>query len=319
MRRIERLINLIAALLDAPQPLTADQIRERIAGYEGTSFGAFRRSFERDKEALRAMGIPLELRSLDPGGGEADGYIIPKERYYLPDLDLAADELAALRLAAEALLGSTEVANAGLMKLAFEGDEHSSRGPRVAWGADLAAEQPLLAPIYSAVLERKTVRFGYRRAGSQSPDTRTVNPYSLVHKRGHWYLVGLDAGRDGIRAFKVSRITGSVTTVGDAGPVPAGFDPTTHLGGESWEVGPDDPATATVFFSGDLKWWAEQNLGEHPAKAVDGGVEVELPVANIDAFVSWVIGFGGEVKIRAPDIVRDRLRAHLSPWLEGRP
>src|ERR671915_2476953 len=91
MRRVERLINLIAALLEAPRPMTADEIREQIAGYEGLSRTAFRRNFERDKETLRAMGIPLELRQLDPFGIDPDGYTIPKDRYYLPELDLEAD------------------------------------------------------------------------------------------------------------------------------------------------------------------------------------------------------------------------------------
>ena len=62
MRRIERLINLIAALLDSDRPMTAEDIRARIAGYDQENYDAFRRAFERDKDALRAMGIPLELR-----------------------------------------------------------------------------------------------------------------------------------------------------------------------------------------------------------------------------------------------------------------
>src|ERR671919_1957396 len=76
MRRIERLINLIAALLEARHPMTAEDIRQSIAGYEQSSREAFRRSFERDKEALRAMGIPLELTP-DPATG-TDAYHIPK-------------------------------------------------------------------------------------------------------------------------------------------------------------------------------------------------------------------------------------------------
>src|SRR5918997_665224 len=108
MRRIERLVNLIAALLETHRPLTAEDIRHQVAGYGGTSLEAFRRSFERDKETLRDMGVPLEIVPTDAFSEQADGYIIPKDRYYLPELDLEPEELAALKLASEAMLGRGE-------------------------------------------------------------------------------------------------------------------------------------------------------------------------------------------------------------------
>ena len=319
MRRIERLINLIAALLDSPRPMTADEIREQIAGYQGTSQSAFRRNFERDKETLRAMGIPLELRTLDPFGVDPDGYTIPKDRYYLPELDVEPDELAALRIAADAILGSNEIAEAGLMKLAAESDGLPAAGPRIAWAADLAAEQPLLAAVYTAVAERETIRFAYRASGQDEARDRTVEPYSLVHRRGHWYIVGRDIDRDAVRAFKVERVAGSITPTGGTYSVPESFDAAAHLGGEAWEVGPDEPEPATVRFSPGMRWWAEQNLhGSAQREAPGGGLDVDLPVSNLDALISWVIGFAGEVQIVTPESARDQMRAHLRKWAGSR-
>lgn len=316
MRRIERLINLIAALLESSRPMTADEIRTNIAGYEGSSLAAFRRNFERDKETLRAMGIPLELKELDPLGIDPEGYTIPKERYYLPELDLEADELTALRIAADAILGSNELAEAGLMKLAAEGDGLPAPGHRIAWAADLAAEQPALAAAYSAVAERKAITFSYLRAGEDEARNRIVEPYSLIHRRGHWYIVGRDVDRDAVRAFKVSRVLGAILPVDKSFAVPDEFDAAAHLGGEAWEVGQDEPETATVRFSPTMRWWADQNLVEVSAReAADGSLDVDLPVANLDALISWVIGFGGEVQILAPPLAIDRMRAHLSRWL----
>jgi proteasome accessory factor B len=320
MRRIERLINLIAALLDSPRPMTAEEIRESIAGYQGTSQTAFRRNFERDKETLRAMGIPLEVRQLDPFGVDPDGYTIPKERYYLPELDLEPDELAALRIAADAILGSNEIAEAGLMKLAAESDGLPAAGPRIAWAADLVAEQPVLAAAYTAVADRKTIRFSYQRAGEDTSRERTVEPYSLVHRKGHWYVIGRDVGRDAVRAFKVSRVAGPLTMTGENYRVPETFDAAAHLGGEAWEVGPDDPETATVRFSPNMRWWAEQNLGDVARRDVSGGgLDVDLPVANLDALVSWVIGFAGEVQIITPESARTHMRTHLRKWAGKKP
>ena len=320
MRRIERLINLIAALLETPRPMTADEIRERIAGYDQPNYEAFRRSFERDKEALRAMGIPLEVVPADPlSERSVEGYVIPKERYYLPQLDLEPDELAALQIAAQALPGAGDAAGAGVLKLALQGDDGPAPGPRAAWGADVAAEQPLLAPLYAALLERRRVSFRYRRGSSDDVATRTVEPYGVVHRRGNWYLVGRDLERDAVRSFRVSRIEGAVRREDAGYEVPEGFDSSAYVGEEAWETGPDEPSTALVRFDAPMRWWAEQNLQGRPRRDAPGGaLEVELPVANLDALVSWVVGFAGAAEIVEPLEARRRLVAHVAALAEPR-
>lgn len=317
VRRIERLVNLIAALLETRRPMPAADIRARIAGYDQDNHEAFRRAFERDKEALRAMGIPVELRPLDEGLGEAaEGYIIPKERYYLPDLELAPDELAALRIAAETVLGAADAAEAGLMKLTLDSPDAPSEGPRLVWGTDLAAEQPLLAPLYSALFERHPVAFDYVRAGEDLRGRREVEPYRLLHRRGHWYVVGRDRDRDAVRAFKLSRIQAPVDPLDGTYDVPEDFDAAEHLG-EGWEIG-SEPTTAVVRFDADMRWWAERNLTEGTRTERPGGaLDVEMPVSNIDALVSWALGFGDRIEIRAPEEARRRLVAHLEPFLTG--
>jgi proteasome accessory factor B len=315
MRRIERLINLIAALLETREPMTAEEIRDRIAGYDQPSYESFRRSFERDKEALRAMGIPIEMRATDQFGASPEGYVIPKSRYYLPELDLEPDEGAALRIAADAILGSTEAAQAGLMKLSAGADTAPPPGPRVVWGADVAAEGPLLAPIYAAVLERHVVEFDYLRAGSDEEERREVEPFGVVHRRGHWYLVGRDRSRNQVRAFRISRIRNTpVFGPGDY-DVPPDFDAAEHIGGEAYEIGPGEPTTAVVRFSPQMRWWPEQNLGHATMhERGDGSLDVEIPVANFDALASWLIGFGAEAEIIEPPAARTALLNHLAPY-----
>src|SRR5437588_11798277 len=102
MDRLGRLINLVAALLEAERPLTADELHQRLPGYAEDRL-AFRRSFERDKDVLREMGVPLVLEPVDASQPGLEGYRIPKEEYYLKDPGLDPDELAALHLAASAV------------------------------------------------------------------------------------------------------------------------------------------------------------------------------------------------------------------------
>jgi proteasome accessory factor B len=313
MRRIERLINLVAALLETNRPLSADEIRQRIAGYEQDSFEAFRRAFERDKEALREMGIPLELRRSDPYVDGGDGYIIPKERYYLPELDLAPDELAALRIAAETVLGPAE-AGTGMLKLSL-GDDPAWRGPQVIAGANVAVEDPRLNSLYTALLDRRRVQFSYTDAHGRAT-TRRVEPWRLVHRTGHWYLIGRDAEIGERRTFKLSRIDGEVRAVEGSYEVEEPADEADHLGGEAWEIGSGETTRAWVRFGREARWWAEQNLDDLPRRdAVDGALDVEMRVSNEEALLAWVVGWGGHVAVVAPDWLQKRLVEHLEPWL----
>src|SRR5512142_1162914 len=78
MSRLERLINLTATLLETERPLTRDQLVELVPGYKGEP-GSVRRAFERDKETLRELGVPIELVSVDPLRQDSpQGYLIPK-------------------------------------------------------------------------------------------------------------------------------------------------------------------------------------------------------------------------------------------------
>lgn len=311
MRRIERLINLIAALLDGRRPLTAAEIRERIAGYETDNVEAFRRSFERDKAELREMGIPIETVKDEE---DNDAYTIPPDKYYMPDLDLQPDELAALKLAADAVLGAGDQADAGLRKLSVDAAEGQMSAPQVVWSTDVAAEQPLLGPLLAGLMEKNRLAFGYE-SGDGQRSSRRLEPYSLVHRRGNWYLVGRDLDRSAVRSFKVSRIIGPITPEEGRYEVPAGFDLEAHIGVEPWELGDGEHTTARILFDPSLAWWPQQNMPDLVAtEQPDGAVEIQMPVANLDALISWAIGFGDRVEVLEPEAARRRMVEHLAPF-----
>lgn len=308
MRRIERLINLIAALLETERPLTAEEIRARVAGYEGDGQEAFRRMFERDKADLRNLGIPLELRKLHPLD-EVEGYLIPKESYYLPEIDLEADELAALHLAAQSVTGSD--AGAGILKLAVGQQEAAPAALPVMWSPELAAEQPALTALYTAVVERRRCTFTYSQQDGETR-SRTIDPYALAHRRGHWYVVGSDLDRNAVRTFRVSRVEGRVTLLDEHFDPPEDFDVETYLGGASWEIG-SEPTRVQLRFDGSMRWWVEQNLpAAPPVEGPEGSLDVTLEVGNLDALAGWIIGFAGAVVILEPEPAKQTLLRHLT-------
>ncbi|HMK96904.1 MAG TPA: hypothetical protein VK425_05105, partial [Acidimicrobiales bacterium] len=183
MDRLERLVNLVVALLDTTRPLTREQLRERVGGYSPDEDN-FRRNFERDKERLRQLGVPIISEPLDPTSPEGPvGYRIPRDLYELPDPGLDQDELAALGMAASAVVfeGAGEgTVTTALWKLAAA----SRAGPGPDRGAVAVAAPsappvvdvpvgPELATLFSAVSERRSVRFVYNGLG------RRVDPYGL--------------------------------------------------------------------------------------------------------------------------------------------
>ena len=99
MHPLERLVNLVALLLESRTPLTFDQIRGQLAeGYGHQDASSAKRMFERDKDVLRDIGVPIEVVSTDAWDVE-HGYTIDKQRYYLPDIAFTPEELSALFVA----------------------------------------------------------------------------------------------------------------------------------------------------------------------------------------------------------------------------
>ncbi len=296
---IERILNLLAFLLTAGRPVTADEIRMTVAGYDQDNDEAYRRMFERDKELLRQLGIPLELRPTDAWEVE-HGYMVPAAEYSLPDPGLDDEERAALWLAAQAVrIGGQASGPDALFKLG--GAPMAASGEPLA--ADLGQSADDLAVAFTAVAERRILQFEYR------DKRRTVHPYGLVHRRGHWYIVGPETADGPVKAYRVDRATAIVA--GDrigAFERPESFEVARAIPEAAWEAGGED-MKATVRFDPDVAWWAERQLvGRTTVKrSDDGGLVAELVVANPDAFIGWLLAFEDKAEILEPEELRSRL------------
>src|SRR3954468_20677555 len=156
--KLERLLNLTAALLETPRPLSAGEIAQRVYGYPEDKV-AFRRAFERDKEDLREMGVPIALTEIAGSDPPETGYRIPKDQYYLRDPGLEADELAALHLAASAVRLDGIEGVGGLWKLG--GRPHDITTDEAAPELTPLPVDPRLVVLWDAVAQRKPVDFRY--------------------------------------------------------------------------------------------------------------------------------------------------------------
>lgn len=317
MQKVERLVNLIALLLNTRRPLTVDEIRFTIPGYQQEDYSSFKRMFERDKEELRAAGIPVERRFTDVWEVE-EGYEIPRDRYYLPELDLTPEEMAALWLSSQVVVeagGPGGKEDQALLKLSLGADAGSGPASPSWLRARLHLDAPALPQLLEAVAAKRRVIFEYKAPGRSTNTERTVDPYSLVHRQGAWYVVGHDHLRGAVRHFKLQRIASPVAFATEEETpdfeVPEGFRAEEETITEPW-MG-EEGTNVEIAFSPRIAWWIEQSLGLEAIGAWGDWTLVHLPVVDEDGFVSWVIGFGEDAIVRAPDRVRaavmDRLRA----------
>ncbi len=293
MAKLERLLNLTAALLETTRPLSADELRLRVPGYPEAKT-SFRRAFERDKEDLRDMGIPLQLDLIERDGHQVDGYRIPKDEYYLPDPDLTADELAALHLAASTVRVGGQHDSEAIWKL----------GGAVGRDADAPVAalpvDPYLATLFDAIRQRRQTRFTYRG------QPRIVDPARLGYERGRWYLTGHDHSRGGTRMFRLDRIETEVELdEPDSAEVLVEDRRSTA---RPWELGSGDPTIVELRVDADQLPFAQRALGPSTGPpAADGSATFSVPVRNGDAFRSFVLGFLDHAEVVAPASVRNDL------------
>lgn len=299
-QRLERLTNLVAILLEHRTPLTLEELVEIVPGYP-SGHEAARRQFERDKDTLRGLGVPVELERFDPLGSEV-GYHIPADRYYLPELDLSDAERAALYVAVTAVhLEGGEGAEA-LWKLGGREGDPARR---------LAALPfvPALPELFDAYRHHARVGFGYRGA------RRRLDPYGLLFRNGHWYVVGHDHDRQSARAFRVDRIEGRVDVAEpDSFSPPAGLDPAALLRDEPWQFGEDEPVSARIVADVVVAADLARSLGSEPVRRhPDGSATFEVAVSDRAAFRSFVLGYLDRVEVLSPPALRREIVEWLVP------
>jgi predicted DNA-binding transcriptional regulator YafY len=298
VEKVERLLSLINALLDAPRAISADDLRTRVAGYPAED-ASFKRAFERDKDELREMGVPLLVETIPGSDPPLLGYRIRRRDYELPDPGLEPDELEALNLAAAVTGLAGGVGQRALFKLGAAATDAPL--------AELPTD-PNLVAAFTGVAEHRAVTFRYHDLD------REVHPYRLEFNRGRWYLSGFDLLRGEVRWYRMERIEGALVASGPAGAFTPPAEAVAGLQLAPWEIGAGDaPVTAELWFDPAL---APTVRSSFPAEAIASegpdGLVVTLEVANREGFRSWVLSFLDRAEVLGPP----ELRAEVVEWLE---
>lgn len=320
MKAEERLFNLLLALAASREGLTKRDILDTVVGYQdGAVPSSLDRRFERDKDVLRSLGV--SLLTVDdpaaPGDNQRMRYRIDDTSLLLPDdVDFDDEQLALLALAGmvwQQESGSAQ-ARRGLTKL---------RGllPDVDLGAAGAIPafvvgDQRLAELRDAAAERKCVEFGYAAAQYSTALQRRVWPLAVVSFHGQWYMQGWDETVEGVRTFLLRRILGTISSASLPRSLPSALEEPDRGWAhaclrELQSLWDEHVATLIVV----PKTEAATRL--HDADAKGGGDSVTVHYTDEVMFADELCSFGDEVRVIAPDSLRDAVTDRLRRVLEA--
>jgi predicted DNA-binding transcriptional regulator YafY len=317
--KVERLLNLVAFLLSVNEPIPFSQMKGRVIGYDDeATHEALEKRFDRDKAELRAMGIPIEFTPADAMG--RPGYYIPKDEYYLREIDFTVEEAMLLSILTHLVADDPRGPVAGNLRSALQ---------KVAIDSPIAepirasvAEQHLfdlklspstglparnLATIQSALQKRIPVRFTYHGLKASEPSPRIVEPWGMGNARAEWYLSGLSRERNAERMFRLSRIQGAVKlVVGETFEVPSDFDMGDRLAREAWEFGEGKPTRVRIRIAPNEAWMFEENLreGETFKWNKDGSGILTIDATQPQSVLEWIAKRGAAAVIVQPPSLR---------------
>lgn len=319
VEKTERLMNLLALLLAARQPVPFSAIGGRVTGYDdGAEPETLEKRFDRDRQDLRELGVEVEYT---PEGFERPaGYFVRKDSIFQRKITITNEEAMLLSIAARVGAAATgggalfDALKGALRKLAVDtplvdlppGSE--AVGVLRVDAGDPRSRQ-LIAGIAEAIARERRLRFRYQGMRDRAARVRRVSPYGLGLFRGAWYLAGFDHGRRATRVFKVARIHGRVEAdPGERGPedaVPEDFRMQDHVPREAFDLGSSAPETVVLRVLGPPDR-AAFSPGVSPEVVSDDGTTsvVKVLVRRPLGLVPWVLSCGGDVEVVRPATLR---------------
>lgn len=301
MDPLERLTNLVALLLETRRPLTLEQIADELDGQYPAVLSSRRSAFERDKALLRAEGVPIRQVVLTGDLAGQTGYWIERSDFELADIDLTPQERQAVQVALATVHLGASWGQEAWWKLERAYDEAPDAVVPVAATLPVHDHLPI---IHAAVRDRAELGFGYRGTG------RRLQPYGLLARDGHWYVVGYDLEASAVRVYRLDRFDTTEVVRGEPGTFtrPEGFRASEAFPADARLVGDAgegarrahvliDASRASVVV-------AQRGAGELLEQRPDGSVVLEVPCVNRAAFRSWLFDLGAEAEVLGPQDVR---------------
>jgi predicted DNA-binding transcriptional regulator YafY len=168
----------------------------------------------------------------------------------------------------------------------------------------------VLSEMSSAAQLQQRVHIGYHSdQGEHGEDTeRDFDPYGLTYYLHRWYAVGYCHLRQGLRSFRLDRIT-HITTLNAKFKRPEGFDPLTHM--------MQSVATMPRKYSFELLLKTDMDTAQREVFDVLGVLEVDKDgvvmrgsVEDLDWLARQISIFSFDFVVREPEELKSELKKH---------
>jgi len=286
--KLDRLLGILTVLLQNER-VTAPELAEK--------FEVNRRTIGRDIDALCQAGIPIVTHQGIGGGiSIAEGFKLDKSV-------LTSDELSGI---IAALKGIGSVSDQSSYRRAIDklhaGSDAvvSLREPII---IDLASHYKgqltdKIKLIKQAVLESRLIEFDYFYDKGETH--RRIEPYFVIFQWTSWYVFGYCLERQDWRMFKLLRLW-NLALCGEAYTM-RGIPP------EKWDFNArlKDELKLVALFDPSEHYKLIETYGLHCCtKTVGGLLRLETGFTNREFITSWLLSFGGKVKVLEPGYIAD--------------
>jgi len=310
----ERLFSLVLALLATDTGLTKNEILSTVQGYRqkfqhSGDNSNLERQFERDKDDIRDLGVPIETVESPGQAGNNQNlrYRIPRGDYELPsDIAFSPEETTLLNLAAMvwregSLSGESRRAIIKLRSLGVTTTE-----PVLGYAPRVRVRDAAFEPLSAALEKHLIVQFAYLKPGEGEPRLRTVAPLALVQHQGRWHLYADEPESGSTKTFLLRRIVSAITTTSKSFPPPAADQSERALAGLE-EVWRRHTAVVEVEPGSD----AATRLGKRRGTVAAASGALELHYSDANILADELASFGPEVLVLSPPELRDAVRDRL--------
>ncbi len=301
--RLERLLTMIPFIIKN-QPVSLQELSR--------AFGVEPKQVKKDLDLLWVCGTPdYYPDDLIDVLWEGDCVSLRMADYFSRPLRFTRQELAALRVAVEALVDLSAVPGAPSLVRALEKIAATLAAEDVPATVPVHWEQPParhLDLLRWAEAEGRQVEMEYYTWGRESFSRRRLEPHSLFYALGNWYVSGWDHASSEVRVFRLDRIRSLVSTDDPftRPPEPAdGTDPFSFASGASVEV--------RLRFDATLgRWASEQGIYERVEMQEDGSALCSLKTDNLGWLEKDLLRLGRHVSVLEPPELRASLLARLN-------
>jgi predicted DNA-binding transcriptional regulator YafY len=307
--RINRVIQILTTL-QAGESCTVDDLSEM--------FGTSRRTIFRDLKELQAIGVSYHF-------GKKTGYTL-EPGFFLPPADLNLQEAMSLFLLTYKLSGQIQLPfkrAAQLAALKIESNLPiqirkycSTALQNIATRADVQIPtrqnkqfDRIFTQLQKAIATKRKVNIRYQPFFESGAINIKLCPYRLFYNNQTWHVLGRSSSDNGIRTCELNCIK-ELKITDECYLGNEDFDVSEYLG-RAWSIAPEGqiyhvklhflPKVANNI--AEKKWHKTQKV----KRKRDGSAVVEFRVDGLNEITWWILGYGDQVRVLAPKVLRERV------------